>query len=142
MSERGAIPCVQARASGAFVLVPLPEISCALPSSVLKRDDDGARTVASWNARELPVMVVAEALGLDGAIGPHSVVLVHERGAAALGLLVDSVGAVHWIAPQQRLPLPNAARLTVASAVVQTEKGLFWVIEPEKFWPGEAEASA
>jgi hypothetical protein len=142
MTESGAIPCVQARASSAIVLVPLPEISCALPSSALKRDENEARTVASWNARELPVMVVAEALGLDSAIGRHSVVLVHERGAAALALVVDSVGAVLWIAAQQLLPLPDAARLTVASAVVQTDNGLFWVIEPQKFWPGEAEAPA
>jgi hypothetical protein len=141
MSDSAAIPCVQARASSAVVLVPLPEISCALPSSALKRDPSEGRTVASWNARELPVMVVAEALGLGGAIGPHSVVLVHERGPAALGLVVDSVGAVHWIADEQRLPLPDAARLTVASAVVQTEKGLLWVIEPQKFWPNEAEGS-
>lgn len=142
MSVAGAVPCVQARASGAVVLVPLPQISCALPSSALKRDESAGRTIASWNARELPVMVVAEALGLNGAIGPHSVVLVHERGAAALGLVVDSVGAVHWIAAQERLPLPEAARLTVASAVVQTDKGLYWVIEPDKFWPEQLEAPA
>jgi hypothetical protein len=142
MSESGTVPCVQARASSAVVLVPLPEISCALPSSALKRDADEGRTVANWNARELPVMVVAEALGLGGAIGPHSVVLVHERGPAALGLVVDSVGAVHWIAERQRLPLPDTARLAVASAVVQTEQGLFWVIEPQKFWPNAAEEPA
>ena len=57
-----------------------------------------------------------------------------------MGLVVDSVGAVHWIAAEQRLPLPDTARLTVASAVVQTEKGLLWLIEPQKFWPVEAEA--
>ena len=140
MSERGAVPCVQALVSHAVVLVPLPEISCALPSSALKRVESEGRTVASWNARELQVVVVAEALGLDGEIGPHCVVLVHERGPAALGLVVDSVGAVHWIAAEQRLPLPDTARLTVASAVVQTEKGLLWLIEPQKFWPVEAEA--
>ena len=66
MNERGAVPCVQARVSHAVVLVPLPEISCALPSSALKRGESEGRTVASWNARELPVMFVAEALGLDG----------------------------------------------------------------------------
>lgn len=142
MSESGTIPCVQARASRAVVLVPLPEISCALPWSALKHDERDGRTVASWNTRELPVILVAEALGLDGAIGPESVVLVHERGPAALGLVVDSVGAVHWIAAQQCLPLPDAARVTVVSAVVQTEKGLFLVIEPEKFWPAEEEAPA
>jgi hypothetical protein len=142
MIASGAVPCVQARASGAVVLIPLPDISCALPSSALKRDESGGRTVASWHARELPVTVVAEALGLAGAIGPHSVVLVHERGAAALGLVVDSVGAVHWIGAQQRLPLPDAARLTVASAVVQTDHGLYWVIEPAKFWPDEVEVPA
>lgn len=142
MSQSGAVPCVQARAASAVVLVPLPDISCALPSSALTRDEEEGRTFATWNARELPVMVVAEALGLQGAIGPQSVVLVHQRGSAALGLLVDSVGDVHWIAPQQRLSLPDAVRLTVASAVVQMEKGLFWVIEPEKFWPGDAKAPA
>jgi hypothetical protein len=142
MSEGGAVPCVQARASGAVVLVPLPQISCALPSSALKRNEGEGRTTASWQARELPVIVVAEALGLAGAIGPHSVVLVHERGSAALGLVVDSVGAVHWIATEQRLPLPDAARLTVASAVVQLERGLLWMIEPQRFWPGAGEVEA
>jgi chemotaxis signal transduction protein len=133
---------VRAQASGAGVLVPLPEISCALPHWALKLGDAGAPPVASWNARELPVMFVAEALGLSGAIGPHSIVLVHERGPAALGLVVDSVGAVLWISTQQRLPVPETARVTVASAVVQTDSGLFWLLEPEQFWRSASEATA
>ena len=135
MNEFGSVPCVQARASSASVLVPLPEICCALPHSALKQAEAGAAVVASWNARDLPVLVVARALGLYSELGRHSVVLVHERGASALGLLVDSVGAVLWISPEQRLPLPEAAQFAVASAVVQTERGLFWMLDPEKFWP-------
>ena len=142
MNERESVACVRAQVSGARVLVPLPEIRCALPHSALKQVDADAAPVATWNARDLPVMFVADALGLDGALGPRSIVLVHERGAAALGLLVDRVGAVLWVSPEQRLPLPPSARFAVASAVVQTDDGLFWLIEPEKFWPDAAEVRA
>jgi chemotaxis signal transduction protein len=49
--------------------------------------------------------------------------------------VVDSVGAVLWISPAQRLPLPDPARFRVASAVVQTDNGMLWLLEPQKFWP-------
>ena len=136
MNLFGSVPYARARAGSAGVLVPLAEISCALPRSALKATlADGPR-VASWGARELEVVVVAEALGLPkSGVDERSVVLVHERGRAALGLLVDSVGAVLWVAPDERLPVPQAAQIAVASALVQSGKELHWLLEPDRFWP-------
>jgi hypothetical protein len=141
MNLLGSVPYARARAGSAGVLVPLTEISCALPRSALKEVAEDAPRVASWGTRELEVVVVAEALGLPKTtVDERAVVLVHERGSAALGLLVDSVGAVLWVAPDERLPVPQAAQIAVASAVVQTGKELHWLLEPDRFWPKGAGA--
>jgi hypothetical protein len=132
-SDRDALPCVRARAGNADVLVPLADVSCALPRGALSIRESDTKCVANWGGREIEVVVVAETLGYGRVIGAHSVALVHERGVDAFAVLVDRVHAVLWVSPEQRLPLPEPAEVPLASAVVQTDAGLFWLLHLERF---------
>lgn len=129
------MPCVQARAGGALVLIPLLDVVCALSLPAVAVDDPRLGFSVDWNGRALEVVVVARLLGLPAEIGPRSVALVHQRDGDALALVVDRVGAVLPISPQQHLPLPADVALPLSRALVQTSAGLSWLLRLDGVWP-------
>lgn len=138
------MPCVQARAGDALVLIPLVDVACALSLPAVAVDDPTRGFSVRWNGRALEVVVIAQLLGLPAEIGPHSVALVLQRDDDALALVVDRVGAVLPISPEQHLPLPADAALPLSRALVQTSAGLSWLLRLDGLWPegGTAHAGA
>jgi len=90
------------------------------------------RGMLSLRDRLIPVVDLSPVVGGQIEVGAGSRILIVEASAGALGVIVDSVGGIELISPDQIAPLPAAARRELGEEIAAVEDRLVLLLDPER----------
>jgi purine-binding chemotaxis protein CheW len=90
------------------------------------------RGMLSLRGRLVPIVDISPALGGQIEIGAGSRILIVEASAGVLGVIVDSVGGIVRLSPDQISPLPAAAKRELGEEIAAVDDGLILLLDPER----------
>jgi purine-binding chemotaxis protein CheW len=90
------------------------------------------RGMLSLRDRLVPIIDLSPVLGGQMEPGAGSRILITEAAAGVLGVIVDSVGGIVQIAPDQVAPLPVAARRELGEEIAAVGNRLVLLLDPER----------